>query len=159
MNTAETLLALWKDIHTSTPTVDYFSGRPHHRPHGIYTETRPLTEEEWKTVREAIQLGCPATIFSHGYGFTFSLGVYEPTTPLFPGVPVEPRLLILIAANQYPGNAPNKNRDDQGLSCSADGKSGGVFEVFEKICNTPENLDRLRAEGIEPPQNRSRYQY
>ena len=100
MNTAETLLALWDDIHTGTRAA---RNSNHTRDHYTHTETRPLTEDEWKTVREAIQSGCPATIFSHGYGFLSSLACSS------------------VAANQYPGNALNKNRDDQGLRCSADG--------------------------------------
>lgn len=153
MTKAEQLRALWDDIHKETLIRD--NSR---REHYSYKETRALTEQEWELVVDAIQEGFPATLYSHGFGFTFAICVFEPSVPMYPGTEEKPKPVILVAANQYPGNGPEKLRDEQKLSCSASGK-GGVFDVFEALCNTPENLARLKQEGLEIPQARSRYEY
>jgi hypothetical protein len=148
---ADRLKSLWDDIHTHRKGTSW-------RDPGSYTETRALTKKEWALVLSAIKEGYPASIYTHGFGFAFALGVFEPVVPTYPGVPVEPNLIFLMAANQYPGNSPKKNGADQKLRTNAE-RPGGVFEVFEALCNTPENLAALDREGIERPKSRGHYQY
>jgi len=150
---ATQLRVLWDKIHTERPGT-----HPVRDPWGSYTEVRALTKKEWTLVLDAIKQGFPATIHGHGHFSSFAICVYEPSTPIFPGIEPEPKPVILIVGNQYPGNDPKKNSRDQKLSASSE-DTGGVFEVFEKICNTPENLTRLKQEKIDPPKSRGHYQY
>lgn len=147
------LRALWDKIHKETPGT-----HPTRDPWGTYTEVRALTEKEWEFVLEAIRKGFPATIYGHGFFSAFALCVYEPSVPIYPGVEPEPKPVLLVAGNQYPGNDPRKNPVEQKLSTSSEGK-GGVFVVFSEVCNTPENLAALKREGIDPPKSRGHYQY
>lgn len=150
--TSAKLRGIWSKIHSYTPP-------RHARDFGAYEELRALTEREWATVRGAIAKdGYIATIETHRWGFSFALVVYEPHVPIYPGVPAEPCPVILVSAYQIPGNKPRGNAGDQKLSPSAE-RPGGVFEVFEAITSTPENLAACAREGIAPPRHRGYYQY
>lgn len=151
MSLADELRTLWGEIHTERKSTSW-------RDPGSYTETRAVTEKEWALVLSAIEQGFPVTLYHHGYFSGFALCVYEPSTPFFPGVEAEPEPVILLAGNQYPGNDPKNLKSEQKLSASSEG-TGGVFEIFEKLCNTPENLARLKQEKIGPPKSRGHYQY
>jgi hypothetical protein len=150
---AAKLSEIWDKIHKEKPGT-----HPTRDPWGTYTEVRALTKKEWALVLEAISAGFPATIYGHGFFSSFALCVYEPSTPAYPGIEPDPKPVILVVGNQYPGNDPKKNPYEQKLSTSSEG-TGGVFEIYEKICNTPENLSRLAKEGIDPPKSRGHYQY
>jgi len=153
MDYAKELQALWDKIHTERPGT-----HPVRDPWGTYTEIRALTKKEWALVLEAIKQGFPATIHGHGFFSSFALCVYEPSAPVYPGIEPEPKPVILVVGNQYPGNNPKKNPRDQKLSASSN-DADGVFSIYEKICLTPENLANLKKEGIDPPKSRGHYQY
>jgi len=157
---AKRLKKIWWSIHTEhVPPESYHPRMGRARPRGsIYTDTRAVTEPEWAFIRKAIKDGFPATIHCHGFGFIFALCVYEPTIPIYPGVPVEPTPLLVISSRQIPGNTPTGNSGDQKIDPSPE-RPGGVFEIFEAICNTPENLAALKREGLPAPGRRGEYQY
>lgn len=147
---AKRLREIWDDIHVERPGTRYSAG--------VYRDTRALTESEWAEVVEAVAAGFPATLYSHNFGFSFALCVYVPSPVLYPGVETEPEPVILIGATQFPGNDPNDGRVDQKIPTGTF-DNNGVWDAFERVWNTPQNLEALDREKIERPGNRGSFEY
>lgn len=118
---------------------------------------RAATEEEWCLIQRAVsEAGFVATIKSISFGFSFALCVYAPYEPIFPGIPSEPRLVLTLAAKQFPGNDPHGTSQPTHTSTERD---GGVFDVFRDLAHSPKNLAACEREGVDPPRYRGWYSY
>lgn len=106
---------------------------------------RKLTFDEWGRVQAIINDEKLLTsLHNCGFGFTCGMAVYEHPTPIYPGIPLEPRRLIFLESHHLPFK---EDRFEAG------------WMTFSPFTHAKKNAEWLAQYGMEPPKEKVYYAY
>lgn len=112
-----------------------------------YHEARKLSKAEWATIQRIIrQQNLVCSMRNACMGFNCGMTVYAEGVPVYPGVPVEPELLLDITAKHLPGEGYAVPFNE-------------AFAILSAYTHTPENAARLARNGLETPRDKGYYDY
>jgi len=109
------------------------------------TVYRKLTETEWDRVRFLIdEEGYLTMMAVMGFGFTCGMLVMEHPEPVYPGVPLEPKLVLALESGHLP---QEEDRFEAG------------WRAFSPFTHNARNARWLEQYGMEKPQPKGHYEY
>jgi hypothetical protein len=138
--------ALWASLWQTHR--NQFSHNPIER-RGWKSEHRRMTVEEWFTVQSLIKTqGYVCSARNACMGFGCGMTVYAEADPVYPGVPLDPKVLIDITQNHLPmGPGQDRIRFDD------------AWDVFSPFTHSDSNKAKLKANRLPEARSKGHYEY